>query len=408
METVEANAQLLKWAEGKDLSQILKRVNQFINLAEGSNLSPPDSPEWHATNEEQKRARANADLLMEAYMISEAMREAAKPSAERIRPVSDVFEGGNGDLQRYVDRLAEMIARFTRTKIRWHVQWIRETHSYNHKIYGYEGDVRYFQFLYTTLRLHFLGALQPEIDSALSLDENCYVLHNAGFGWHEIAKMYGWKTHRETEYGDRIEDYLSDREAKDLYGSFTEIWTSPEGERWDGETRILMRKWRTPYFRECKKRGEEPILNISQEAFRIAAGDGYINRIRERLREVEEGRKLSGGSALAIRIEDLEQFMREEMGNCTRCPACGKLSLYDWHCDICGNEDGMPGKKPEPIAECPKCKKAKSGACRDHSFSAGRIRYLKHSEAGYQAGRSRANSADLGGQRMSGSKKAID
>lgn len=376
METVEANEKLLAWASNKDLSAILKRVGQYVNMAEGSNNNIPDSPEWHALNTEQNRAREMADLLMEAFAISEAMREAAKPATERIKPVIALIPEGTGDLAGMQDRLADIVARFTRCSIRGE-KYNREEGIWYRKVYGYEGDVRYFEFLYTTLRLHFVGALRPQIDAALSLAENCYVLHNAGFGWHEIAKMYGW-----TEKYDR--------------------WYSPEGELWTGETRILMRKWRTPYFSECKRRGEEPIKNISPEAFRLDAADGYMTRIRQRLQELEENRKLEAGSAVAIRVDDLEEFIREEMGTCIKCPACGKLSIRRWKCDQCGNTEGME-PPPAPLQECPKCKKAARGVCNDHRITGIRYKTRKFSEAGFAAGRRQANSADLGGQRTGSS-----
>lgn len=385
MEEVEANEKLLAWAEGKDLSVILKRVQQYINLAEGPNHAPPDSPEWHGTNAEQLRARTNADLLMEAYAISEAMREAAKPATERIKPVSDVFEGGTGDLERAMDRLAEMVGRFCRVKIRWYATRDRERRIYLHKVYGYEADVRYFQFLYTTLRLHFIGALHPKIDSSKSMEENCYVLHMAGYGWREIAKMYGWTT-------------VEVRNGKD-----PETWFNPDGVRWEGEARFAVRPFRLAYWRQCKKLGEEPVRHIQSESYRLDAIQGYLDTIRVRLEEVEAKRKLEGGSALAIRIDDLEQFIREESGNCTKCPKCGMWSLFDYRCDVCGNEEGFPGTKPADYVPCPRCMAAKSGTCNEHRIRMGRSRYRSYSEAGYQAGVRQGRSADLGGQRTGSS-----
>lgn len=390
--------------EERDLSGILRRVQQYLNIAEAPNHAVPDSPEWHATDTEQKLARERADALMLQYAITEAMAEASKPYHERIKPISELFDSGTGDLASKIDSLAEILARFTRTRIRRYAQQDRERRVWMDKVYGYESDVRYFLFLYTTLRLHLIGALRPELDKSLSLEENCYNLHSAGFGWREIAKMYGWTTRWEY-YGEFLPNYLSEREIKQMYSGAKEIYFNPEGVRWEGESRIAVRPFRSAYFRECKKRGEEPVMNISPEAFRIAAADGYMRRIRERLAEVEAKRKLEGGNALALRIDDLDQFIREESGTATKCPACGKWSLFDYQCDLCGNKEGMPGKPPEPYEECQKCKRAKSGVCRDHSFSMGRVRYLKHSEAGYSAGVSRANSADLGGQRTGSSVK---
>jgi hypothetical protein len=373
----------------KDLSKILRRVQQFINMAEGSNNNPPDSAEWHALDVEQQNARNMADALMLEYAITEAMAEAAKPATERMKPIMEMFEGGTDDLSSYIDRLSTLIAEFARCKIRRYGHRDDERRVWMHKVFGYESDVRYFLFLYTTLRLHFIGALRPQIDKELSLDENCYILHNAGFGWREIAKMYGWTTRYEDGFG-----ILSDYQEMG-----TEVWFSPEGVRWEGESRIAVRPYRSAYFRECKKRKEEPIKNITPESFRSAAAEGYLSRIRHRLREVQEKRKLEGGSALVLRMEDVEQFIRDSMGTCTKCPACGLLSVLDYQCDLCGNTEGMPGTPPAPLQECPRCKAAKSGQCREHTYSWGRSYTRKFSEAGYAAGKRQADSADLGGQR---------
>jgi rubrerythrin len=366
----------------KDLSRILKRVQQFINVAEGSNNNPEGSPEWVALDTEQKAARAMADALMLEYAISEADAEAAKPTAERMKPMSEMYQGGSGDLESAINELARVVARFTRCKTRTYVHYDSEHGVWMHKVYGYEGDVRYFTFLYTTLRLHFIGALRPKVDRALSLEDNCYILHNAGYGWQEIAKMYGWT---------------------EKYG----VWFSPEGIRWEKETRLAVRPYRSAYFRACKARGEEPIKNISPEYFRQDAATGYQQRIRDRLREVEEGRRLTAGTALALRIEDVEQFMREENAErYTRCPACQKLSLYAWQCDVCGNTEGM-APPPENAQPCPRCAKNPSGTCREHPGYSGRWRTRKFSEAGYQAGIRQADSADLGNHVSSAAPKQV-
>jgi hypothetical protein len=368
----------------QDLAKILRRVQQFINVAEGSNNNVPDSPEWHALNVEQASARAMADALMLEYAITEADAEAAKPASERMKPTSELFEGGSGDLEHHIDALASDIARFTRCKVRI-AHWDYERHFYMYRVYGYESDVRYFQFLYTTLRLHFIGALRPKIDPSKTQDENSYILHNAGFGWHEIAEMYGWKPERDFE------------------GKETGVWFTKEGELWDKDLRTMVRPYRSGWLRECKRRGETPVMNISPENFRKDAANGYRDRIRRRLREVEEGRRLEGGSALALRIEDLEEFIREQNASrYTRCPACSKLSMFDYKCDMCGNTDGM-ADPPEPYEECARCKAAKSGTCRAHHIGGGRMRYRKFSAAGYAAGERQANSADLGGQRTGSS-----
>lgn len=372
----------------QDLSKILRRVQQLINMAEGSNNNPPDSPEWHALNEEQKRARERADALMLDYAITEAMAQAAKPSEQRTKGVVEEFDVAhyNSDLYGYIVTLSRVVAKFTRCIVRSYAGCDTERNVDFGRVYGYESDVRYFQHLYTTLRLHMVGALRPEIDSALSLDVNCYNLHSAGMGWREIAKMYGWK---------QINRYSSEVPG-DFRAPSGTVWKSADGKLMDG--RLMARIYRSAAIREYKRRGEEMPLNINPETYRRSAADGYVHRIERRMEDMAAMRQTS--NALEIRITDLEQFYRESNPQqFTKCPECGKFSAYNWKCDVCGHQWAEPPASAV-FAPCPKCAKSKRGFCNEHSNHGMRFTMPKHSEAGYRAGVSRANTADIGGQKV--------
>lgn len=357
-----------------ELSAVLAKVQKLIQLAEH-----PNTPEAEA-----KAARLSADALMLKYAIDEITLDLARPIEERSRPNSIEIaltsdSDSDTDLLYRMNDLARTIAAHCRCLVRPYTRYDREEHAWTSTVYGYESDLRYFEFLYTTLRLHMIGAIRPAVDKSATLDENSYNLHNAGYNWAEMAiEFYGW---RETSWleGDKEDTrYYRNRE------------TDERMSYWD-----LAGKFKKAYYRECKRRGEEPLkLRPGTGAsYRADAVSGYGDRIRQRLRETVAARGSGTEIVLAVRMDDLQDFYREcDPNSYTRCPECGKLSVYDWKCDVCGVEFGM---KPPDAQECPRCKANPSGRCRTHpGYSFGKTRPLNR--AGYAAGVSRANTADLG------------
>jgi uncharacterized protein YlaI len=340
------------------LDKVLKLVQKAIAIAEHPGTDPTEA----------KHSRDYADNLMRTYAIQEAEARMAMPVSERAQPGQMEFSiGGYSDISWLVSAMANRVARHCRLMVRGNARYDIEDREYLNIAYGFKSDLQYFQMLYTTLRLHMLGALLPGVDPSLSLDDNCYRLHNAGYNWLEIAEMYGWRKasfRRVREYADEHDSSAWD--IKVPYFS-EELGELAPATRVGG---IFKRA----YYRACKVRGETPkqIPAGGSSTYRESAARAYVNRITERLRELETGRKDEPGVGVALRssMEDVQAYFRRE------------------------NPDLFEDRPaPEP---CPRCAKNPSGHCRDHPR--GRAWAPRpHSAAGWAAGVAQANSADLNG-----------
>lgn len=388
-----------------ELNKALSMVRGLVSRAEH-----PETPPAEA-----QACRERADAMMLKYAIDEAMAEQAKPVIDRGKPTSALFPtaraGDDGNLLGYVEWLLETVARHTRCLVRGYVEYDREQGCYLSRVYGWESDVRYFEILYTTLRLHMLGVLRPKPDASVSLEENAYRLHDVGYNWLEIAALYGWR--KRTKPWDVREA----REAGKLDPKAYAQWESDKAEFWynQGEDKWLT-NWQVggifkrAYYSACKKRGEEPkrIPAGGSETYRRSALQGYVGRIGIRLRETQKARAAGSGElVLASRAQDLEDYYREcSPKHYHRCPACKKLSVSKYDCDRCGFHMEDVPERPE----CEKCKAAKSGHCRAHRPHAASYRQQSFSQDAYSAGVRHANTADLSsGDKMgSGSRKQID
>jgi len=366
-----------------ELNKVLSKVRGLVALAEHEGTPPAEAA----------LAREQADALMLKYAIDEITADQAKPIGERSKPVMIKIDIGTGsDIVGYVAGMASNVARHTRCKVRHYTGHKRDEQGHTvweSTVYGFESDVRYFEVLYTTLRLHMLGALQPKIQTKKSLEFNAYQLHEAGYNWLEIAGLYGWKKrtygiHKEHERGQIPDDMYEKWQA-----SKAEIWYSEKEDEYRTNWQ-LGSKVKRAYHNEVKARGEQPtrISAGGTKTFRQSAAQGYLNRIASRLYEAARTRKAGTEVMLTGRLEDLEDFYRESNSNLyTRCPACGKLSDNPYTCDRCGAK----------IADEPKTKP-----------TSGRRRSVWHNapfnEQAYNRGVSHANNADIsGGARGTGS-----
>jgi hypothetical protein len=339
-----------------ELNQVLKRVRQFIEKAE-ADIAPGATPEQRAAALiEQQSARNMADKLMTDYAVTAAMANASGPAAARPVPGKMLIPNGKySDIQGHVYRLLLDVAEHCRCKVRYYGEYNKEEGQYYSKIYGWESDLRYFEILFTTLQLHMLGALLPNIREDESIEEASYRLHNIGYNWLEIAKLYGW---------NQINDY--DLEEWEKHPTYLNKHTQ-EREHY----RVAVMQYEKAYKRALRIRGESPIKVPpgGSATFRNSAADGYVARIWRRLRDVEQGRVTESGASIVLRgaADELFDFFRKENPDLFR-----------------------PAAEAVP---CPKCAKSKSGHCRDHPM--GSFRPRPYSSAGYAVGVNRANTASL-------------
>lgn len=391
------------------LDQALTKVRKLTARAEQiENMDPADLERNYPTPEarealkrEAEACRLRADAMMLDYAITQAQISEAAPAEEKMVPAYAEFAAAaNGPLLGHADDLMRIVAGHCRCMVRSYTRFDREQGVWMAKVYGYKHDLAYFEILWTTLRLHMIGAFRPVIDPSTSLGENCYRLHNAGFNLLEIVKMYGWV--EASVYDSHIVSWAETHPEFDLWADRKKWCYYKE----TGEVKDLHHLkvfYSRAYRNECKRRGEDykPSAAGGSESYREDAAAGYVSVIRQRIRQIEGGRT-AVGTALVLSAEALLDYYREQNpGSFTRCPHCAKLSSSAYTCDRCKEEIA-----PVPrMQECERCKTAKSGYCRDHKPM--KVHYRNLNEAGYSAGAAHARTADLTGNKVGGTKREI-
>jgi Protein of unknown function (DUF2786) len=264
-----------------ELNRVLELVRKLVAKAEST-----DSPD------EARALSEQADNLMIKYAIDEAALDASRPPEARAKPaVIEIELTGYSGLLGWVAALAASIARHCGCRVRQYNRY--HDGAWRSKVYGYESDLRYFEIMYTTLRLHMIGALRPRPDSALSLEDNVFSLHSAGLNWFDIAKLYGWYQVMPLP-GEPRNVYIN-RNSGDRVG-----WSKSIGQ------------YKRAYARACEARGV-PKLHVPPsggDTFRRSAAQGYVSRLDQRLREIR-GQRVNM-NALALRVSDLDEFFRAE------------------------------------------------------------------------------------------------
>lgn len=371
-----------------DLSAILRRVRNLLVKAEHEGTPAAEA----------ETARRMADAMMLKYAVDQAMLDASRPEQERGKPGILVVEtAGNDDENTvgYVDWMAEILAQHCRCKLKSYYNWDRENRTWTAKVYGFDGDLRYFEVLYTTARLHMLEAVRPRYQANLTLEENAYRLHNAGFNWLEISTQMGWK---------KVDVYYVGTEALRRIGDMKVPYYHSGTDVYEPATQVGSRVKRA-YHRAVAAKGEKPTVISANGAktYRRSAMSGYINMLRRRVWALEADRDKPGKEGevvLASQALRLEDFYREDnAGAYSKCPRCQKLSSNPYECEFCGQ---FIKERPRP---CPKCEAASSGHCRDHPKGSSNYRSSTIDSRAYQRGSDHAKTLDLTGRRSTQNRK---
>lgn len=282
-----------------NLDKILERVRQLIEKAEHPIAEGATPEERAATINEQAVARRMADALMLKYKIEEMTARGSKPPEMRTQPDKlDIELGGwrtedeNEMLPRF-SLLAQAVAKHTGCMIRNYTK-ASDTMYYS-TVYGFESDRAYFNILYTTVRLHMVDLLIPKVNKSLTLEDNAYRLHNAGYNWLDMGALYGWK--KFTGYTDVDEPYKNEQTG--------EIWTKFQ----------VGGKFKRAYYKACEAHGVKPqkIAAGGTAAYRRSAADGYVDMISRRLREMR-GERIITGAELVLKggEDDLMEYFKQE------------------------------------------------------------------------------------------------
>jgi len=340
-----------------NLDKILERVRQLIEKAEHPIAEGATPEERAATIIEQAAARKMADALMLQYKIEDMTARNSAPPEMRTPPDKlDIELGGwrtedEHEMLLYFSLLSQAVAKHTGCLIRNYTK--ANDRVYFSTVYGFESDRAYFNILYTTVRLHMVDLLVVKVDPSLSLEENCYRLHNAGYNWLDMGTLYGWRKWNYSRDGvtDVQEPYKNEKTG--------EIWTKFQ----------VGGKFKRAYYNACKAHGVKPqkISAGGTAAYRRSAAEGYTSMIERRLREMR-GERVTTGAELVLKggEQDLQAYFRKE------------------------NPDMFVVRTaPEPGTTVAKRKVGR----------APRIKTLSFDSRAYSIGQDHARSADLGGTR---------
>lgn len=191
---------------------------------------------------------------------------------------------------------------------------------YHATLVGYEGDVRYAEFLWTSALLMFVTRIDPTWDDDLTPEENIYRLRSAGIERRVIA--------------DRA-------------------WGN-------GHVAAARSRVQRIYLRECANRGETARatgLSHDTATYRTAYARSFADTLERRLRRARDAANSAGG---AMVMHGREERVNEAF-----------YTLFP---------SARPSTEPVPApAPCAACARATSGTCRAHTY-----RWTKSDEARYQ------------------------
>lgn len=280
------------------------------------------------SDETRQSYRNKAFKLMRDYQIAEEEALAVDPTV--AVPISVVVDLKlhSWDIAGYYPAIFRRIANHT--GVRFHSQYANG--GYRFTVVGYEGDVRYTEFLWTAAYLMFSTKIDPQWDTEQPEELNIYRMRAAGLKRKDIAdKAWG--------YG-----------AGDLAANRSKV------------QRI--------YKRQAEIHGEAATasgLDFSSKYYREAYAQSFMDTLARRLREARDAADSVGGAlVLHGRQERVDEAFYDLFPNEVR-------------------------RSTEVVAPCEACKKAKSGYCRNHRP----LRWTQKDELAWQR-RTHSSSAHAG------------
>lgn len=147
-------------------------------------LAKAESPA--ATEAEAALFRAKAEQLMQKYRIEEEELLATDEAASKPISKTIVIRQFETDLSAWYPVIFHAIAEHC--GIRWHKRYAGNGKT-EAVCVGYEGDVRYAEFLFVAAHLMFATRVDPVWNPALPEEENIYFLRNAGIERRRIADL---------------------------------------------------------------------------------------------------------------------------------------------------------------------------------------------------------------------------
>jgi hypothetical protein len=331
-------------------------------------LSTADSHEAAGNESAAATFRAKAMEWMGRYRIAEEDALAVDPTS--VEPVYRIIDLAfrPSDISHNLPCIADLLARHCEVRLHYtRPNWT----TYRFEVVGYEGDVRYFELLWTSAYLMFATRIDPVWDDTISPEENIHRLRRAGHTRKEIAFKAGW----------------------------------------DGEDAKARSRVQRIYVTQAKAAGEDPVaagLGFQARDYRSAYSQAFYNRLSRRLREARDAANAAGGVVvLAGRSERVQE-------------------AFYAHVPAAQPSQDVSTEFVDPRANCAKCKAAKSGFCREHDYLKPRAwtqadearwqrqQYGQSAQAGRASGREAADGVALRGtssptaNRLDASNRALE
>lgn len=289
-------------------------------------------------NEHEAQAfRDKAEAMMREYRIAEEEALAVDPdSATCIQHVMVIREHMRyGDLSTYYTEIFHQIT--VHTGVRYRINYDSNSRQQLATVIGYEMDVRYTEFLWTAAYLMFSTRIDPVWSSDRSLEENIFLLRNAGIERRKIADSAGW----------------------------------------DGTQAAARSKVQRVYVREAERRGEAVRaagLGFNTDTYRLAYANEFTETLRRRLQIARDAAdSVGGGLVLHGRSDRVNEAFYAVYPDARPAPRTDTATAW-----------------VDPRTTCPKraCKEGR--ACRDHSYMLPRA-WTKADEARFQRNTSSAS-----------------
>lgn len=221
-------------------------------------LAKADSAEVLGNHDEAASYRAKAEGIMVKYRIAEEEALATDPgSSAPVWKTITIMPGWDYEMGPWYVTALNTVARHTGVRTRAYVGENDDTVA---DLCGYEGDVRYTEFLWTAVLLTFATRINPSWDPMLPESENVYRLRNAGLERRVIA--------------DRA-------------------WGAGAGSVAANRSKI-----QRIYLRECNRRNEEPRatgLAHDTKTYREAYARTFVGHLNSRLMAARDAVDSAGG-----------------------------------------------------------------------------------------------------------------
>lgn len=329
------------------LAKMMKTIRGLLDRA-----MHPSTPEGEAQS-----CREKADALMFKYRIEEAtvIRDANANGLHGngengLVPIWRKLTIGNigSEFAQSYRAIASAVARHC--SLRAIIEYDYVNMQMVLKAVGYSSDLMYADVLMTTSLLEFGKRLEPKNDPLLTPQQNALIMRQAGMERKRIAKIL-------------LGDWSTENEMKSKNRLITR-WVKAEAARQGFDAEQIL------------GRGN------NMEKMRESYASGFVSTLNNRLTRMRhmQGTE-AAGLVLADRSDRVNRVFYEEYPNL----------------DPANQKPVEPWK--DPTEDCERCKKAKSGYCREHSYLRPlkpRTSYGRSYHSAFNRGSDAANAVDLG------------